>query len=262
MKPLRILSLLALGACGQGTDVGNAFKMDIVMSSESSAPASESGVLSSSLRLAGTTASSIAEATINVRGVAIPPQTSCDDPLPAVSAWLVARVNPDPFDFVGVLTGGEDLSLSVSLEKELTTCQLRLVLGPATSGTRSGYSVWFQGSTAGGRSVIFRSTRSHLLALTSSEPFAISETQSALESVLYLGDFLTRVGVGEGDGSSLVIEPDTHPAIFRAFLTKLRLALRGYRYSVDADGRPIRERSQALIQGDDSEDELLEGEVN
>ena len=222
--------LFGFTACGvQGTDVGNAYRMEVAVSSDASAPET---TLRSALALTGgssAAAGSLTTAELNVIGLAVPPQSDCTAPLPSVQSWYRQRVTTDPLDFLSILSAGIDFGLSVELPQSIQTCQIRLVMGPATSGTHAGYSIWFEGQTAGGRSFLFRSSRPHLLVVSSATPFEVTESSRYFESVFHAGGFVARAGIEEGDGSPIVVEPDTYPLVFRAFLAKLRASVRGYR---------------------------------
>jgi hypothetical protein len=247
--PLGIL----LSACG-GTNVGNGFQSQLFLSADAGALPAPIGLSLSSLT--AFSAATLIEATVNIEAIGFVPQSECNS-RPPLAAWKVFPQKQKSIDLVAPIgqAGQEsDLGFEIDFDEPFTTCTLRFVTGPTLNTLRSGYSLYFRWTTAGGRSVTVRSQSRHILGLRSTSPQEWDSERANFESVLYRSSFLTGNAIPEGDGSPIVVEPESSPVLFRAFLRSLRQSLAGHRLGGDL----IRDRTKSLSQGSDDEDEIVE----
>lgn len=271
--------------CG-GTEVGNAFKSQILIGGSDDAPSSlysnsTTQLLSSplealqsqSLQGAGIFADSLSptsvsvslsDAFLSIRRIAIPPQSDCNEALPEISQWKRSTQNI----LVDWLSDTPQ-SLDLDLGADFTTCQIRIILGPALSGEYRGSSIFYQGqvsNSSASSEITVQSSQAHLVIIRSDTPFSLDASLGRnLEIVSFRGGFFegpvaNTIAELIDHSNSIEVNPVATPSVFSHFLTRLRNRTQAFRWERQ-NNSIIRKRSNAVGTGVDDPGAPVEGEI-
>lgn len=204
-----VLGLL-LGSCGTGTDVGNAVSFEVSLGStaDSYTTALSAGTLD--------------EAMLSVRAIGLRPQSDCDNPTANPRTWKVLKQNKI-LDYLSNSLANFDIETSLP-----SICQIRIVIGPALTGSHTGKSIYFSGEDINGIPYTIESTEFHLLGLQANADIQTAGV-AQIRNLIYRSQVLADADFSALAENPVTISPNTHAVVFRLFLTQLRRALRGFR---------------------------------